>query len=199
MNIKVDHIPVGAIRPAKKINWTTITVHNTGNPESTALNERGWLTNPTNTRIASWNYCIYEDQIIEAIPENEMSYHAGSRVGNETSLGVEICEAGDFEKSVETAVKFIAMKLHSKGKGIEAVKKHKDWSGKNCPRLLIPRWESFIKAIEKELTMISPDVVHWAEKPYQSLLKKGIHIHEKRFNDQITRGEVFALLDRIIK
>lgn len=40
---------------------------------------------------------------------------------------------------------------------------------------------------------------HWAEKHYESLNKKGVEIHEKRFDDNITRGEVFALLDRIVK
>lgn len=39
---------------------------------------------------------------------------------------------------------------------------------------------------------------HWAEKYYESLRKKGIKIHEKRFDDKITRGEVFALLDRVV-
>lgn len=201
MKVKVDLIPVSPRRrPAIKMDWETITVHNTGNPTSTSQNERSWLTNPKNDRQASWHYCIYEDQIIQAIPDNEVAWHAGDgrRDGNMKSLSVEICEAGDFEKSIQTAVVFIAEKLFSKGKGIEAVKKHKDWSGKNCPRLLIPRWNSFIDMIEAELKKLQQND-HWAEKHFQSLQKKGIHIHEKRFNDQITRGEVFALLDRLIK
>ena len=40
---------------------------------------------------------------------------------------------------------------------------------------------------------------HWAKKFYDSLRKKGIVIHEERFDDKITRGEVFALLDQIVK
>ena len=40
---------------------------------------------------------------------------------------------------------------------------------------------------------------HWARKFYDSLRKKGIVIHEERFDDKITRGEVFALLDQIVK
>lgn len=38
---------------------------------------------------------------------------------------------------------------------------------------------------------------HWAEKHYNSLNAKGIKVSEKRFDDAITRGEVFALLDRL--
>lgn len=40
---------------------------------------------------------------------------------------------------------------------------------------------------------------HWAQASYDSLIKKGIEINETRFDDKITRGEVFALLDRIVK
>lgn len=40
---------------------------------------------------------------------------------------------------------------------------------------------------------------HWAYKHYKSLKNKGIEINEMRFDDRIKRGEVFALLDRIVK
>lgn len=40
---------------------------------------------------------------------------------------------------------------------------------------------------------------HWAQKHYDSLIAKGITINDMRFDDVITRGEVFALLDRIVK
>jgi N-acetylmuramoyl-L-alanine amidase len=37
---------------------------------------------------------------------------------------------------------------------------------------------------------------HWAEAPFQELLARGLTIHERRFDDTITRGEIFALLVR---
>lgn len=203
--VLVNLIPVSGLRrPQIKMDWETITVHNTGNTDSTAQNERDWLTNPSNTRQASWHYVIHEDQVIQAIPETEVAWHAGDGRGdgNMKSLSIEICESGNFEESVQTAIIFIAEKLHSKGKGIEAVKRHKDWNGKNCPRLLIPVWGQFLNRIEKELIRLNtPDPVpsHWAEKYWLSLKSKGIKIHEQRFDDRITRGEVFALLDQIIK
>ncbi len=46
---------------------------------------------------------------------------------------------------------------------------------------------------------VKEDKPHWAQEHYDSLIKKGVVINEKRFNDKITRGEVFALLDRIVK
>jgi len=44
---------------------------------------------------------------------------------------------------------------------------------------------------------ITPEVVHWAEKHWLSLNEKGIKVHEKRFEDNIKRGEIFALLDSL--
>lgn len=39
---------------------------------------------------------------------------------------------------------------------------------------------------------------HWAETYYNNLTKHGIIISEKRYDDNITRGEVFALLSKAI-
>lgn len=44
-----------------------------------------------------------------------------------------------------------------------------------------------------------PAKEHWAQKHYDSLIAKGVEIEDTRFDDLITRGEVFALLDRIVK
>ena len=45
----------------------------------------------------------------------------------------------------------------------------------------------------------TPAKEHWAQKHYDSLVAKGVCIDDTRFDDPITRGEVFALLDRIVK
>jgi N-acetylmuramoyl-L-alanine amidase len=78
------------------------------------------------------------------------------------------------------------------------VKQHYDWSGKNCPRILrdTGRWPEFLGMIEKELKEMSE---HWAEKYYKFLTEeKGIVIREKRFDDTVTRGELFALMARMM-
>ncbi len=43
------------------------------------------------------------------------------------------------------------------------------------------------------------DTVHWAEKHKKNLEAKGIPIYDTRYDEPMTRGEVIALLDRIIK
>ena len=83
---------------------------------------------------------------------------------------------------------------------IENVVPHKRWSGKNCPAYTLQHWDSYIKSIEEYYKEIT-EKPHWAEQYKFNLekKKKGIVIHEERYDDPITRGEVFALLDRIIK
>lgn len=52
---------------------------------------------------------------------------------------------------------------------------------------------------EPEQPAEEPAKEHWAQKHYDSLIAKGVEINETRFDDPITRGEVFALLDGIVK
>ena len=57
---------------------------------------------------------------------------------------------------------------------------------------------------EDDLEEESPDEPeqpkeHWAQQHYDSLIAKGVRIDETRFDDPITRGEMFALLDRIVE
>lgn len=155
MNYKKDHIPIGEIRPGTKMSPTFITIHSTGNPKSTARNERGWLTNPSNTRIASWHICVDEKEAVEAIPLDEVAYHAGSKTGNNSSIGIEICESGNREKTLTNAVRLVAGMLHERGWDVDKLRRHYDWSGKICPRIMSQNnwqcWKQFVERVRKEL------------------------------------------------
>ncbi|QEK12567.1 N-acetylmuramoyl-L-alanine amidase [Crassaminicella thermophila] len=61
---------------------------------------------------------------------------------------------------------------------------------KSCPGTKFPMNKVLAEAFQRKKK-------HWAEKCFINLNNKGITIHEKRFNDPITRGEVFALLDQL--
>ncbi len=140
----INHIPIlKGKRPGVKTTMTSITVHKTGNPNSTALNERNWLTNPTNIRAASFHIVVDSVQAIECIPLNEIAYHSGSNKGNNTSIGIEICESGNYQQNEENAIDLIAKLLIEKNWGIDKLKRHYDWNGKNCPRIIMPYWDDF--------------------------------------------------------
>ena len=53
--------------------------------------------------------------------------------------------------SERTAVKFIAELMKATGIGIDKIFPHKHWSGKNCPRLILPHWDKFIDDVKKKL------------------------------------------------
>ena len=211
MNYIKDHIPISKDkRPATKMKPTTITIHSTGNPNSTARNERGWLTNPSNNRTASWHIVIDEREVIEAIPLNEIAYHSGNRNGNNTSIGIEICESGNREKTLDNAVKLVAKMLHERNWGVDKLRRHYDWSGKNCPRIMSANnwkeWDRFKFNVNKELMLLRQGgkVVEdknkpskWAEKEWAWAQKEG-YLDGKRPKDPITREEMAIVLKRLV-
>lgn len=156
MNYKINHIPISKDkRPGTKMTPTSITIHSTANPKSTALNERNWLVNPSNDRTASWHIAVDDKEIIEAIPLNEIAYHAGKREGNNTSIGIEICESGDRAKTIQNTIELVAKMLYERKWGVDKLKRHFDWSGKICPGILSKNnwegWNAFKIQVEREL------------------------------------------------
>lgn len=154
----VDHIPKSPNRrPGSKFgkynfSYQGITIHNTGNKASTAANERGWLTNPNNDRVASWHLVVDDKKVIEAIPLNEVAWHAGDFKGNNTTIAIEICEP-QHEKAMKNAIHLCADLLKQQGWGVDRLYTHKMWSGKNCPNVILRLglWDYFVAEVKKLL------------------------------------------------
>ena len=210
MNYIVDHIPRNTPhnrRPGTSMHPEYITIHSTGNPSSTARNERDWLTNLSNTRTASWHIVVDEKEVIEAIPLNEVAWHAGDGgrgTGNRKSIGVEICESGDRQRTLQNAVKLVAKLLKERGWGVDKLRRHYDWSGKICPRIMQQNnwagWEQFKKDVAKELAGGASTVMQdknqpssWAKEPWEWGKKNGV-TDGTRPKDAITREEVITML-----
>lgn len=147
------------LRTGRRYEKTTITIHSTGNDTSTPEGERRWLDNPENTRDASWHYCVGEKKVICALPEEEESWHCAVTDGNRHSISVEIVESGNRALVLNTAAEFVADTLKRYGWGVDRLKRHYDWNGKNCPRILIDKalikdnlnWNWFVKTVEEYL------------------------------------------------
>jgi len=152
-------IPISqAHRPGTKMTPTTLTIHSTANINSSAKNERDWLVNPSNTRSASWHLAVDEKEAVMAIPLNEVAWHAGP--ANSSSFSIEICESGNRTKTLENAIELTAYYLKQYGWNTSALRTHNDWTGKNCPRILIDStqrkqthetWEWFVEEVDKLL------------------------------------------------
>jgi N-acetylmuramoyl-L-alanine amidase len=168
-----DHIPRGTAhnrRPDLLLSASTITIHNTGNPTSTAANERAWLTNPSNTRTASYHIVVDAKEAIEVLPLNEVAWHAGDgskpASGNRTSIGIELCErntyAGEYKQTLNHAVDIVTRLLLERNWGAKQLRRHFDWSGKNCPRLMNDDgqwtgWRHFLQQVTLRLQQLKDD------------------------------------------
>ncbi len=178
-------------RSGHAMSATTITIHNTGNSSSTAANERAWLSNPSNSRTASYHIVIDEREAIECLPLNESAWHAGdgsgAKSGNRTSIGIEICESGNYAKTLDNAVELVASMLKERGWGVDRLRRHFDWSGKICPRLMYDGgkwtgWTEFKKRVQDRLEEDKPMTA--AERKEMEELKKQVSEQNKIIADQ---------------
>ncbi|WP_342625602.1 N-acetylmuramoyl-L-alanine amidase [Bacillus subtilis] len=148
VNIIQDFIPRGnKNRPAHPMNPLYITVHNTSNTAkgADAASHARYVKNPETA--TSWHFTVDDKKIYQHLPLNENGWHAGdgNGTGNRKSIGIEICENsdGDFEKAVSNAQWLIKKLMKEQGISFANVVPHKHWSGKECPRKLLDRWDSF--------------------------------------------------------
>lgn len=126
-----------------------ITIHNTGNPGASALANSKYVD--TVAGYVSWHFTVGPGEVYQELPITESAWHAGdgeNGTGNRKSIGIEITEVDGAE---ETAIKFVAQLIKATGIGLDKVVPHKYWSGKNCPRLILPHWDKFIADVEEEL------------------------------------------------
>ncbi|MGY5346542.1 N-acetylmuramoyl-L-alanine amidase (plasmid) [Paenibacillus glucanolyticus] len=201
MNYRKDHIPRTTAfnrRPGNAMNATTITIHNTANEKSTAANERSWLTNPSNNVQASYHIVVDEREAIECIPLNENAWHAGdgsgASSGNRTSIGVEICESGNYAKTLDNAVTLVAQMLKERGWGVDRLRRHWDWSRKVCPRLMYDggtwsAWYAFKAAVLGRLNAMNEEGSEMAND------KANIKVNGKDVKDgMIIGGSVYVPL-----
>jgi len=72
-----------------------------------------------------------------------------------------------------------------------------DWKYKDMPHIQM----TFGLSLQDLLHGAKPprEVTHWADKPHAYLLENYLDSLEKRYDDKITRGEIFSLLARILK
>ena len=166
LSYRVDHIPETSIkRPGITLEVKYVTIHSTANPGSTATSERAWLTNPENKNEAGYHLVVDEKEAIEVIPLTEVAWHAtdGRGEGNSNSIGIEIVESGDREKTLENAIILAAIILKEHDLGTSALRTHHHWYAKktdDCPRILLEKeyrkleehtWKWFVEAVGKLL------------------------------------------------
>ena len=133
-----------------------ICIHNTANNAS-ARNEVAYLK--SNNNEVSYHIAIDDVEAIQCIPFDRNAWHAGDGAygeGNRNYIAVEICYSANggerFIQAEKRAAKEVAALLKQFGWDINRVRKHQDFSGKNCPhRTLLMGWQRFLNMIQAEL------------------------------------------------
>lgn len=143
-------------RPGRPIKPAWVTMHNTGNQNSTAQNNRDYFANHPNAKVSS-HWVVDDKEAIQCIPESEESWHAGTQ-GNKSSISIEVCEftsPARHEKAYRNAVTLAADILRRWRWGTDRLTTHKRWTGKNCPSKILPIWDRFVADVQEVLTPAS--------------------------------------------
>lgn len=140
------------VRTGLIIAPNALCYHNTANtsPTADALNHARYLQNLENADITYLSVHLFVDdnKIVQTLPLNEMAYHAGNTIGNKTSISIEICENGNIAQAEKIAKELGASLLMTYP--TLQIKKHQDYSGKYCPKVILNRggWLQFTNEIK---------------------------------------------------
>lgn len=132
-----------------------VCIHNTFN-DASAINENAYMI--SNTSQTSFHYAVDDKEGVLGIPLDRNGWHAGdgNGDGNRKHIGIEICyskSGGDrFTKAEENAAELVAKILTERNWGVEVIKTHKSFSGKNCPhRTLDLGWDRLINMVKGKM------------------------------------------------
>ena len=136
-----------------EMNPEFIIVHNTAN-DASAMAEISYMIG--NNNKISFHCAVDNTRIVQGIPFNRNSWNAGDGKngdGNRKGISIEICysKSGgeDFENAEKLAAEYIAFLLKQYNWEIDRVKKHQDFSNKNCPhRTLEEGWQNFLNLVD---------------------------------------------------
>ena len=173
--------------------WQGIVVHHSSTPDGTVEAFRKYHIEHNGWDDIGYHYVIEYVGGVPAIVKGREENREGAHTKGENRRSIGICIVGNFD--IKSPDREIINKLVELIKEIRSrhgnlpIAYHNEYASKTCPGKM------FIN--KEDLEKITVDKVHWAERYFNSLNEKGITIHEKRFDDNITRGEVIALIERV--
>ena len=148
--------------PIEQVNY--IAIHYTANPGATAMNNRNYFENLSQTgenKVSSHFVVGLEGEVIQCIPTSEMSYATNSR--NVDTISIECChpdEAGKFnDATYDSAVKLTAWLCTRFGLDVDQVIRHYDVTGKECPRYYVDNPEAWLQMKADIQEQIADDYV----------------------------------------
>lgn len=164
--------PIGdSIRPGIGMKPQYITIHNTANTGAgaNAKSHAYYLYNGESRKdYTSWHFTVDNKEIWQSLPMNESGYHAGDGfgMGNTATIAIEICENadGNYRQAEENAAVLTAYLLSANDLPADAVRYHRDWSGKHCPHNMFDGTKNSMgqSAFQKRVKEVY-DSIHFAK------------------------------------
>ena len=162
LNYMLKEYNVG-VRPGYAMNVQYITIHNSAMTETgqdAKLLAKVQYNRQTDDDVwTSWHYQVDNHAIYQSIPINETTWHAadGMMTGNSSTVSIEICENkdGNYQQAELNAAYLTAQLLYELNLPSDAIKMHKDWSNKNCPKNIIEKtkgslgWDGFKSKVKE--------------------------------------------------
>ena len=136
-----------------------VVIHYVENPGSTAKENRDYFNNLQNTHLtkASSHYIVGLDgEVIQCIPQSEISYASNNR--NKDTISIECCHPaadGKFtDETYDSLVKLTAWLCKQLDLSPKDVIRHYDVTGKACPKYFVDHedaWKQFRKDVKKAM------------------------------------------------
>lgn len=147
-------------RPGIALNQVEgVVIHYTANPGSSARANRDYFEGlkDSHTTKASSHFIVgLEGEIVQCIPTAEISYASNDR--NSDTVSIECChpdETGQFNTATyDSVVNLTAWLCKRFGLTSEAVIRHYDITGKECPKYFVEHedaWDTFRADVEQKL------------------------------------------------
>ena len=160
--ISTDLLKKGHMVPYESFKATSITIHETGLPDVPAtqfyLSVKNGQTDMTRKQ-ASYQFCVDAYTIRQLVNIFKTCWHAGCKTGNETSIGIEICQYENNKalqkQAYENAAALVRI-LKLEVSSIKEIVRHYDWTRKICPSYMITKkysgltWNWFTSLLENK-------------------------------------------------
>lgn len=135
-----------------------ITIHETDNASKGAGSDahaRYMAGEDAQKRKVSWHFTCDSTKTIKHLPTSIAAWHAGTSLGNSSSVAIEMCvnSDGDYHATLRRAATLTAILMDALDLDIKSVVPHKRWSGKQCPSRLLSgkygmTWDGFIEMVK---------------------------------------------------
>lgn len=149
-------LPIGSARSGQLLaDIRGIVIHYVGNPGTTAMNNRNYFAK-ADTEVCSHFVVGLKGEVVQCLPLWERS--AASNQRNRDTISIEVChpdDSGKFrEDTYASLVQLTAWLCRSADLTTEAVIRHYDVTGKECPRYYVRHpdaWKTFLADVQEAL------------------------------------------------